>query len=75
MYNDISISPGDLFLLKTVKVDFGDFSFMRIQPKVVRFVSGVATAFLGSGGASSSLYTLLCNLVYMIPLVFYLLFL
>ena len=30
-------------------VDFGDFSFLRIEPKVVRFVSGVATALLGSG--------------------------
>ncbi|KAL1211548.1 hypothetical protein V5N11_023556 [Cardamine amara subsp. amara] len=30
-------------------VDFGDFSFMRIEPKVVRYVSGIATAFLGSG--------------------------
>ncbi|KAM7500310.1 hypothetical protein LguiA_024724 [Lonicera macranthoides] len=30
-------------------VDFGDFQFMRIEPKVVRFVSGVATALLGSG--------------------------
>ncbi|KAL8217105.1 hypothetical protein R6Q57_023942 [Mikania cordata] len=30
-------------------VDFGDFQFMRIEPKVVRFVSGVATALLRSG--------------------------
>ncbi|WVZ07689.1 hypothetical protein V8G54_021035 [Vigna mungo] len=30
-------------------VDFGDFKFLRIEPKVVRFVSGVATALLGSG--------------------------
>ncbi|CAL0322800.1 unnamed protein product [Lupinus luteus] len=30
-------------------VDFGDFHFLRIEPKVVRFVSGVATALLGSG--------------------------
>lgn len=35
-----------------VKVDFGDFQFLRIEPKVVRFVSGVATALLGSGGLS-----------------------
>uniref|UniRef100_A0A6N2M818 Pyridoxamine 5'-phosphate oxidase N-terminal domain-containing protein n=1 Tax=Salix viminalis TaxID=40686 RepID=A0A6N2M818_SALVM len=28
-------------------VDFGDFQFMRIEPKVVRYVSGVATALLG----------------------------
>jgi len=33
-----------------LKVDFGDFQFLRIEPKVVRFVSGVATALLGSGG-------------------------
>jgi len=33
-----------------LKVDFGDFKFLRIEPKVVRFVSGVATALLGSGG-------------------------
>lgn len=30
-------------------VDFGDFQFMRIEPKIVRYVSGVATALLGSG--------------------------
>ncbi|KAI5671753.1 hypothetical protein M9H77_12117 [Catharanthus roseus] len=30
-------------------VDFGDFQFLRIEPKVVRYVSGVATATLGSG--------------------------
>ena len=33
-----------------MKVDFGDFQFLRIEPKVVRYVSGVATALLGSGG-------------------------
>ncbi|CAN8260525.1 unnamed protein product [Cochlearia groenlandica] len=37
-------------------VDFGDFSFMRIEPKVVRYVSGVATAFLGSGEFSKEEY-------------------
>ncbi|CAN6888911.1 hypothetical protein YC2023_063356 [Brassica napus] len=37
-------------------VDFGDFSFMRIEPKVVTFVSGVATAFLGSGEFSKEEY-------------------
>ncbi|VFR01483.1 unnamed protein product [Cuscuta campestris] len=31
-------------------VDFGDFHFLRIEPKVVRYLSGVATALLGSGG-------------------------
>ncbi|KAI4341178.1 hypothetical protein MLD38_025934 [Melastoma candidum] len=30
-------------------VDFGDFQFIRIEPKVVRYVSGVATALLRSG--------------------------
>ncbi|KAJ3674622.1 hypothetical protein LUZ60_005238 [Juncus effusus] len=30
-------------------VDFGDFSFVQIKPKFVRYVSGVATALLGSG--------------------------
>ncbi|CAK9136731.1 unnamed protein product [Ilex paraguariensis] len=34
-------------------VDFGDFQFMRIEPKVVRYVSGVATALLGSGEFST----------------------
>ncbi|OIT22441.1 PREDICTED: uncharacterized protein LOC109217592 [Nicotiana attenuata] len=30
-------------------VDFGDFQFIRIEPRIVRYVSGVATAILGSG--------------------------
>ncbi|KAL8459774.1 hypothetical protein ACS0TY_031625 [Phlomoides rotata] len=30
-------------------VDFRDFQFLRIEPKIVRYVSGVATAVLGSG--------------------------
>ncbi|KAH7843768.1 hypothetical protein Vadar_020534 [Vaccinium darrowii] len=30
-------------------VDFGDFQFVRIEPQAVRYVSGVATASLGSG--------------------------
>ncbi|KAH9609269.1 hypothetical protein KSS87_023208 [Heliosperma pusillum] len=38
-------------------VDFGDFQFLRIQPKVVRYVSGVATALLGSGEFSSKDYS------------------
>lgn len=40
------------FLIKIckIKVDFGDFSFLHIKPKAVRYVSGVATALLGSGG-------------------------
>lgn len=38
-------------------VDFGDFQFLRIQPKVVRYVSGVATALLGSGEFSGEEYS------------------
>lgn len=40
------------FLMKNcqIKVDFGDFRFLHIKPKAVRYVSGVATAILGSGG-------------------------
>ncbi|KAL7194177.1 hypothetical protein ACSBR1_034563 [Camellia fascicularis] len=37
-------------------VDFGDFQFVRIEPKVVRYVSGVATASLGSGEFSKEEY-------------------
>lgn len=37
-------------------VDFGDFQFLKIQPKVVRYVSGVATAVLGSGEFSGEEY-------------------
>ncbi|KAJ7976382.1 FMN binding [Quillaja saponaria] len=37
-------------------VDFGDFRFLRIEPKVVRYVSGVATALLGSGEFSGDEY-------------------
>ncbi|XVE90163.1 hypothetical protein DITRI_Ditri20bG0056000 [Diplodiscus trichospermus] len=37
-------------------VDFGDFQFMLIEPKVVRYVSGVATALLGSGEFSKEEY-------------------
>ncbi|TKW35475.1 hypothetical protein SEVIR_2G375000v4 [Setaria viridis] len=37
-------------------VDFGDFSFLRIKPKAVRYVSGVATALLGSGEFSAAEY-------------------
>lgn len=45
-----------------VKVDFGDFQFLRIEPKVVRFVSGVATALLGSGGLFIYFFNLLIKL-------------
>ncbi|PIN20419.1 hypothetical protein CDL12_06889 [Handroanthus impetiginosus] len=34
-------------------VDFADFVFLRIEPKVVRYVSGVATALLRSGEFSN----------------------
>ncbi|XP_062075162.1 uncharacterized protein LOC133779186 [Humulus lupulus] len=37
-------------------VDFGDFQFLCIQPKVARYVSGVATALLGSGEFSNEEY-------------------
>lgn len=37
-------------------VDFGDFQFIYIKPKVVRYVSGVATALLGSGEFSEEQY-------------------
>ncbi|KAF2306924.1 hypothetical protein GH714_022548 [Hevea brasiliensis] len=37
-------------------VDFGDFQFIRIEPKVVRYVSGVATALHGSGEFSKEEY-------------------
>ncbi|PON32524.1 FMN-binding split barrel [Parasponia andersonii] len=39
-----------------LKVDFGDFQFLRVEPKVVRYVSGVATALLGSGEFSNEEY-------------------
>uniref|UniRef100_R7W698 Uncharacterized protein n=1 Tax=Aegilops tauschii TaxID=37682 RepID=R7W698_AEGTA len=35
-------------------VDFGDFRFLHIKPKAVRYVSGVATAILGSGETFST---------------------
>ncbi|KAK4413101.1 hypothetical protein Salat_2957300 [Sesamum alatum] len=34
-------------------VDFGDFQFLRLEPKVIRYVSGVATALLRSGEFSN----------------------
>jgi putative heme iron utilization protein len=37
-------------------VDFGDFQFMRIETKAVRYVSGVATALLGSGELTGEEY-------------------
>ncbi|XP_034694494.1 uncharacterized protein LOC117920907 isoform X2 [Vitis riparia] len=38
-------------------VDFGDFQFMRIEPKVVRYVSGIATALLGTEEFTKEAYT------------------
>uniref|UniRef100_A0A7N0UV91 DUF2470 domain-containing protein n=1 Tax=Kalanchoe fedtschenkoi TaxID=63787 RepID=A0A7N0UV91_KALFE len=37
-------------------VDFGDFQFVRIEPTAIRYVSGVATAILGSGEFSKEVY-------------------
>ncbi|KAG7033664.1 hypothetical protein SDJN02_03389 [Cucurbita argyrosperma subsp. argyrosperma] len=37
-------------------VDFGDFQFVYIKPKVIRYVSGVATASLASGELSDEEY-------------------
>lgn len=37
-------------------VDFGDFHFLRIEPKVVRYLSGSATALQSSGEFSSTEY-------------------
>ncbi|XP_038883740.1 glutamyl-tRNA reductase-binding protein, chloroplastic isoform X2 [Benincasa hispida] len=37
-------------------VDFGDFHFVYIKPKAIRYVSGVATASLGSGELSGEEY-------------------
>ncbi|XP_052176695.1 glutamyl-tRNA reductase-binding protein, chloroplastic-like [Diospyros lotus] len=37
-------------------VDFGDFQFLRIEPKVIHYVSGIATASLGSGEFSKEEY-------------------
>nr|XP_023922299.1 uncharacterized protein LOC112033752 isoform X2 [Quercus suber]POE98123.1 hypothetical protein CFP56_43257 [Quercus suber] len=61
----ISVSENDIAAIRTAYlarhpnafwVDFGDFQFMRIVPKVVRYVSGVATAQLGSGEFSGEEY-------------------
>ncbi|GFP84163.1 hypothetical protein PHJA_000560000 [Phtheirospermum japonicum] len=37
-------------------VDFGDFQFLRVEPKIVRYVFGVATALFESGEFSSEEY-------------------
>ncbi|KAL9672922.1 hypothetical protein QQ045_029175 [Rhodiola kirilowii] len=37
-------------------VDFGDFQFLRIEPTVVRYVSGQATALAAKGGFSKEEY-------------------
>ncbi|KAJ6828111.1 putative glutamyl-tRNA reductase-binding protein, chloroplastic [Iris pallida] len=59
MYGDaINVSDSDRDAVRTAYlrrhpdafwVDFGDFRFIQIKPKFVRYVSGVATALLGSG--------------------------
>lgn len=33
-----------------MKVDFGDFKFMRIQPRFIRYASGIVTPFNRTGG-------------------------
>ncbi|KAB1221167.1 hypothetical protein CJ030_MR2G012834 [Morella rubra] len=61
----VSVSENDRAAVRTAYlarhpnafwVDFGDFQFMRIIPKVVQYVSGVATALLGSGEFSEEEY-------------------
>ncbi|GMP87156.1 hypothetical protein CsSME_00039658 [Camellia sinensis var. sinensis] len=61
----VSVSENDREAIRTAYlarhpnafwVDFGDFQFVRIEPKVVRYVSGVATASLGSGEFSKEEY-------------------
>ncbi|XP_059667754.1 uncharacterized protein LOC132313110 isoform X2 [Cornus florida] len=61
----ISVSEKDIETIRTAYLarhpgafwdDFGDFQFIRIEPKVVRYVSGVATASLGSGEFSKEEY-------------------
>lgn len=59
VYGDaISVSENDIETIRTAYlrrhpdafwVDFGDFRFIHIKPKCVQYVSGVATALLGSG--------------------------
>lgn len=39
-----------------MKVDFGDFRFLRIDPHAVQYVSGVATASPTSGGLYKTKY-------------------
>ncbi|KAL8456230.1 hypothetical protein ACS0TY_034446 [Phlomoides rotata] len=45
-------------------VDFGGFQLLRIEPKVVRYVSGVATALLASGGlyTTTKMLLIFCKL-------------
>ncbi|KAH6812575.1 FMN binding protein, partial [Perilla frutescens var. frutescens] len=54
---DLIVADGDKEAIQTAYttthpdafwVDFGDFQFLRIEPKVVKYVSGVATASLAS---------------------------
>ncbi|KAJ6757511.1 hypothetical protein OIU74_026715 [Salix koriyanagi] len=63
--DSIPVSEKDVAAVRTAylakhpdafRVDFGDFQFMRIEPKVVQYVSGVATTLLGSGEFSKEEY-------------------
>ncbi|KAJ6693983.1 hypothetical protein OIU85_004746 [Salix viminalis] len=63
--DSIPVSEKDVVAVRTAylakhpdafRVDFGDFQFMRIEPKVVQYVSGVATTLLGSGEFSKEEY-------------------
>ncbi|KAH8491301.1 hypothetical protein H0E87_023453 [Populus deltoides] len=63
--DSIPVSEKDVTAVRTAylakhpdafRVDFGDFQFMRIEPKAVQYVSGVATTLLGSGEFSKEEY-------------------
>ncbi|KAG6751889.1 hypothetical protein POTOM_044102 [Populus tomentosa] len=63
--DSIPVSEKDVTAVRTTylakhpdafRVDFGDFQFMRIEPKVVQYVSGAATTLLGSGEFSKEEY-------------------
>ncbi|RQO99026.1 hypothetical protein POPTR_013G057700v4 [Populus trichocarpa] len=63
--DSIPVSEKDVTAVRTAylakhpgafRVDFGDFQFMRIEPKAVQYVSGVATTLFGSGEFSKEEY-------------------
>ncbi|KAJ6974910.1 hypothetical protein D5086_024425 [Populus alba] len=63
--DSIPVSEKDVTAVRTTylakhpdafRVDFGDFQFMRIEPKVVQYMSGAATTLLGSGEFSKEEY-------------------